>query len=121
MSERGGGANAESCTSSNSQNGMVLTRGMKCEPKLNSLPVNMRPKLCFYYVCVVTDGFLLLTNRSPSLKSFRSARLQLTDDLIGDLSVGSAEEAEKDLQKIQELLSLPQNEGVAQDSDSQSQ
>ncbi|KAM3857043.1 complex I assembly factor TIMMDC1, mitochondrial [Diretmus argenteus] len=49
-----------------------------------------------------------------------SARLQLTEDLIGDLSVKSqADKAEKDLQKIQELLSLPQNEGVAQDSDSQ--
>ncbi|XP_046887539.1 complex I assembly factor TIMMDC1, mitochondrial [Hypomesus transpacificus] len=48
------------------------------------------------------------------------ARLQLTDDLIGDLSSTSqAQEAEQDLQKIQEILSLPRNEGVAQDSDSQ--
>ncbi|XP_071380477.1 complex I assembly factor TIMMDC1, mitochondrial [Centroberyx affinis] len=48
------------------------------------------------------------------------ARLQLTDDLIGDLNVSSqAEETEKDVKRIQELLSLPQNEGVAQDSGSQ--
>ncbi|XP_029925860.1 complex I assembly factor TIMMDC1, mitochondrial [Myripristis murdjan] len=49
-----------------------------------------------------------------------TARLQLTDDLIGDLNDSSqAEEANKDLQKIQELLSLPPNEGMAQDSGSQ--
>ena len=48
------------------------------------------------------------------------ARLQLTGDLSGDLSSTSqAQEAEQDLQKIQEILSLPRNEGVAQDSDSQ--
>ena len=55
-----------------------------------------------------------------SLPNERMARLQLTDDLIGDLSSTSqAQEAEQDLQKIQEILSLPRNEGVAQDSDSQ--
>ncbi|KAK6269300.1 complex I assembly factor TIMMDC1, mitochondrial [Coregonus clupeaformis] len=49
-----------------------------------------------------------------------SARLQLTDDLIGDLnSGGRTQDVDKDVQKIQELLSLPRNEGVAQDSDSQ--
>ncbi|XP_076004896.1 complex I assembly factor TIMMDC1, mitochondrial [Genypterus blacodes] len=49
-----------------------------------------------------------------------SARLQLTDDLIGDLSVGSmAEETSKDLQRIQELLGATPNEGGAQDSSSQ--
>ncbi|XP_029516335.1 complex I assembly factor TIMMDC1, mitochondrial isoform X1 [Oncorhynchus nerka] len=48
-----------------------------------------------------------------------SARLQLTDDLIGDLSSsGRIQDVDQDIQKIQELLSLPRNEGVAQDSDS---
>ncbi|XP_061539561.1 complex I assembly factor TIMMDC1, mitochondrial [Phycodurus eques] len=48
-----------------------------------------------------------------------AARLQLTDELIGDLNVGSqAEGTEQDLKKIQELLSLPQND-VIQDSSSQ--
>nr|XP_046179211.1 complex I assembly factor TIMMDC1, mitochondrial-like isoform X2 [Oncorhynchus gorbuscha] len=48
-----------------------------------------------------------------------SARLQLTDDLIGDLSSsGQIQDVDQDIQKIQELLSLPRNEGVAQDSDS---
>ncbi|XP_037318666.2 complex I assembly factor TIMMDC1, mitochondrial isoform X1 [Pungitius pungitius] len=46
-----------------------------------------------------------------------NARLHLTDELIGDLKVSSqAEETNKDMQRIQELLSLPQNEAVAQDS-----
>nr|XP_029541444.1 complex I assembly factor TIMMDC1, mitochondrial-like [Oncorhynchus nerka] len=45
-----------------------------------------------------------------------SARLQLTDDLIGDLSSsGRIQDVDKDIQKIQELLSLPWNESVAQD------
>lgn len=45
-----------------------------------------------------------------------TARLQLTDDLIGDLSGRTqAQEAEQDLQKIQKILSLPRNEGVVQD------
>ncbi|KAI3366050.1 hypothetical protein L3Q82_009872 [Scortum barcoo] len=49
-----------------------------------------------------------------------TARLQLTDDLIGDLNVSSqVEETNKDLQRIHELLSLPQNEDVTQDSSSQ--
>ncbi|XP_031147780.1 complex I assembly factor TIMMDC1, mitochondrial [Sander lucioperca] len=49
-----------------------------------------------------------------------TARLQLTDDLIGELNVSSqAEETNKDMQRIQELLSLPQNEDVTQDSHSQ--
>ncbi|XP_034720422.1 complex I assembly factor TIMMDC1, mitochondrial [Etheostoma cragini] len=40
-----------------------------------------------------------------------TARLQLTDDLIGELNVSSqAEETNKDMQRIQELLSLPHNE-----------
>ncbi|KAF1371681.1 hypothetical protein PFLUV_G00270970 [Perca fluviatilis] len=48
------------------------------------------------------------------------ARLQLTDDLIGELNVSSqAEETNKDMQRIQELLSLPQNEDVTEDSHSQ--
>lgn len=51
-----------------------------------------------------------------------TARLQLTDELISDLNVSSqAEETSKDMQRIQELLSLPQNEDVAQDSKSQRQ
>lgn len=41
---------------------------------------------------------------------FRTARLQLTDELIDSLNVSSqAEEISKDMQKIQELLSLPPN------------
>ncbi|XP_041637597.1 complex I assembly factor TIMMDC1, mitochondrial [Cheilinus undulatus] len=49
-----------------------------------------------------------------------TARLQLTDELIGDLNVSSqAEEASKDMQKIQELLSLPRNEDLSQDSGGQ--
>nr|XP_040034898.1 complex I assembly factor TIMMDC1, mitochondrial isoform X1 [Gasterosteus aculeatus aculeatus] len=48
------------------------------------------------------------------------ARLHLTDELIGDLKVSSeAEGTNKDMQRIQELLSLPPNEDVAQDSRSQ--
>ncbi|XP_075950714.1 complex I assembly factor TIMMDC1, mitochondrial [Anarhichas minor] len=49
-----------------------------------------------------------------------TARLHLTDELIGDLNVSSqAEETNKDMRRIQELLSLPQNEDVTQDSRSQ--
>ncbi|XP_053170319.1 complex I assembly factor TIMMDC1, mitochondrial [Scomber japonicus] len=49
-----------------------------------------------------------------------TARLELTDELINDLDVSSqAEETSKDMQRIQELLSLPQNQSVAQDSSSQ--
>ncbi|XP_035005902.2 complex I assembly factor TIMMDC1, mitochondrial [Hippoglossus stenolepis] len=49
-----------------------------------------------------------------------AARLQLTDELIGDLNVScQAEETNKDMQRIQELLSSPQNKDVAQDSSSQ--
>uniref|UniRef100_A0A3B4U5L4 Complex I assembly factor TIMMDC1, mitochondrial n=1 Tax=Seriola dumerili TaxID=41447 RepID=A0A3B4U5L4_SERDU len=49
-----------------------------------------------------------------------TARLQLTDDLIGDLNVScQAEETNKDMERIQELLSLPQNDAAAaQDSSS---
>ncbi|CAG5933606.1 complex I assembly factor TIMMDC1, mitochondrial [Menidia menidia] len=39
-----------------------------------------------------------------------TARLQMTDELIDNLNVGSrAEETQKDMQRIQELLSLPKN------------
>ncbi|KAM9836156.1 complex I assembly factor TIMMDC1, mitochondrial [Aulostomus maculatus] len=49
-----------------------------------------------------------------------TARLQLTDELIGELHVSSQpEETSRDMQRIQELLSVPKNEGVAQDSSSQ--
>ncbi|XP_027147469.1 complex I assembly factor TIMMDC1, mitochondrial [Larimichthys crocea] len=47
------------------------------------------------------------------------ARLQLTDELIGDLNVSQLEDSSKDMQRIQELLSLPQNKDVTQDSSSQ--
>ncbi|XP_026157590.1 complex I assembly factor TIMMDC1, mitochondrial [Mastacembelus armatus] len=51
-----------------------------------------------------------------------TARLQLTDELIGDLNVScQAEETAKDMQRIQELLSLPRNEDAARDSNSQQQ
>uniref|UniRef100_A0A3Q4AMX1 Complex I assembly factor TIMMDC1, mitochondrial n=1 Tax=Mola mola TaxID=94237 RepID=A0A3Q4AMX1_MOLML len=40
-----------------------------------------------------------------------TARLQLTEELIGDLDVSSTgDDAKRDMQRIQELLSLPQNE-----------
>ncbi|XP_033471883.1 complex I assembly factor TIMMDC1, mitochondrial [Epinephelus lanceolatus] len=46
-----------------------------------------------------------------------SARLQLTDELIGDLNVSTqTEETNKDMQRIQDLLSLPPKEDVTQDS-----
>ncbi|XP_070711838.1 complex I assembly factor TIMMDC1, mitochondrial [Pempheris klunzingeri] len=49
-----------------------------------------------------------------------TARLQLTDDLIGDLKVNcQVEETNKDMQRIQELLSLPANEDVSHGSSSQ--
>ncbi|XP_034072889.1 complex I assembly factor TIMMDC1, mitochondrial [Gymnodraco acuticeps] len=47
-------------------------------------------------------------------------RLNVTEELIGDLNVGSqAEEANEDMQRIQELLSLPKNEDVTQESPSE--
>lgn len=47
------------------------------------------------------------------------ARLQLTDDLIGDLSVSvQTKQTDMDLQRIQELLSLPPNKDLEQDSKS---
>lgn len=49
-----------------------------------------------------------------------TARLQLTDEFIGDLNAGSrAEDTNEDMQRIQELLSLPQNEDATQSSGSQ--
>lgn len=49
-----------------------------------------------------------------------TARLHLTDELIGDLNVNAqAQEISKDVQRIQELLSLPQNDNVGEDSSSQ--
>lgn len=51
----------------------------------------------------------------------RTARLQLTDELIGDLNVScQAEETNKDIERIQELLSLPQNSAAAETQDSSS-
>ncbi|XP_029370405.1 complex I assembly factor TIMMDC1, mitochondrial [Echeneis naucrates] len=47
------------------------------------------------------------------------ARLQLTDELIGDLKVScQAEETKKDVERIQELLGFPQNDASARDSSS---
>ncbi|XP_072318062.1 complex I assembly factor TIMMDC1, mitochondrial [Eucyclogobius newberryi] len=47
------------------------------------------------------------------------ARLQLTDDLIGDLKVSSrVDETTKDLQRIEELLSSPPNKTPSDDSNS---
>lgn len=47
-------------------------------------------------------------------------RLNVTEELIGDLNVGSqAEEVNTDMQRIQELLSLPKNEDVTHESPSQ--
>ncbi|XP_061834642.1 complex I assembly factor TIMMDC1, mitochondrial [Nerophis lumbriciformis] len=43
-----------------------------------------------------------------------TTRLHLTDELIGNLNVGS--KTEKDMERIQEILSLSQNEDVGQDS-----
>lgn len=49
-----------------------------------------------------------------------AACLQLTDELIDKLTVGSqGEETSKDMQRIQELLSLPENDSGAEDSSSQ--
>lgn len=70
------------------------------------------------------QSFIQVFSRSslfnPLFSSFeiiRTARMQLTDELIGELNVTSqAKEINKDIQRIQELLSLPQNEHVAQDS-----
>ncbi|XP_017565507.1 complex I assembly factor TIMMDC1, mitochondrial [Pygocentrus nattereri] len=47
-----------------------------------------------------------------------NARLQLTDDLIGEIS-GRDHDAEVDLHRIEELLNKPRNEGSAKTSDSQ--
>lgn len=44
-----------------------------------------------------------------------SARLQLTDELIGDLSVNTNEN--RDLQRIKELLEIPRNEGAVGDTE----
>lgn len=60
---------------------------------------------------------VLFTGHSSFFK--RTARLQLTDELIGDLNVSQLEDSSKDMQRIQELLSLPQNKDVTQDSSSQ--
>ncbi|KAJ8246690.1 hypothetical protein GJAV_G00254320 [Gymnothorax javanicus] len=49
-----------------------------------------------------------------------SARLNVTDELIGEMDVtGRDQSIESDLQKIEDLLNLPRNEGVVSDSDSQ--
>ncbi|KAM3585564.1 uncharacterized protein V6R79_021194 [Siganus canaliculatus] len=45
-----------------------------------------------------------------------TARLQLTDELIGDLNGSSqVEDTNKDMQRIQELLNLPPNQDVTKD------
>ncbi|XP_054655731.1 complex I assembly factor TIMMDC1, mitochondrial isoform X2 [Dunckerocampus dactyliophorus] len=49
-----------------------------------------------------------------------TARLHLTDELIGNLNTGSGmEESKKDVERIRELLGSRQNEDVGQDSSSQ--
>ncbi|KPP63865.1 CC001 protein-like [Scleropages formosus] len=49
-----------------------------------------------------------------------SARLQVTEDLINQMSSNNQDpDSDSELQKIQELLSLPRNEGVAKDSGGQ--
>ncbi|XP_056157344.1 complex I assembly factor TIMMDC1, mitochondrial [Lampris incognitus] len=49
-----------------------------------------------------------------------TARMQLTEDLIGDLDVSNqSDQTEEDMKRIEELLSLPPNETVAQDNNSQ--
>ncbi|KAG7463703.1 hypothetical protein MATL_G00179450 [Megalops atlanticus] len=49
-----------------------------------------------------------------------TARLQVTEELIGEMSdTRAGQDSESDAQRIDELLSLPRNEGVAGDSDSQ--
>lgn len=52
-------------------------------------------------------------------KLLRSARLQLTDELIGDLHHRSTDSTSEDLQRINELLSLPKNKESPQPSSSQ--
>lgn len=49
----------------------------------------------------------------------RSARLQLTDELIGDLHDRSTDSTSEDLRRIHELLSLPKNKELSQSSSSQ--
>lgn len=50
----------------------------------------------------------------------RNARLQLTDELIGELGdISASQDAEEDMQRIQELLSLPHNEADSQDTSHQ--
>lgn len=45
-----------------------------------------------------------------------NSRLQLTDELIGDLDTRNQESPSKDMQKIEELLLLPRNDGKPQNS-----
>lgn len=50
----------------------------------------------------------------------REARLQLTDELIGDLHERSTPgRTDEDLQRIQELLSLPKNKEASEPPGSQ--
>lgn len=73
--------------------------------------------LYLFIITEVVSRCSLFNLTLSSYETTRTARLQLTDELIGDLNVGSqTEEISKDVERIQELLSLPQNEHVAQDS-----
>ncbi|KAI1885216.1 hypothetical protein AGOR_G00217890 [Albula goreensis] len=48
-----------------------------------------------------------------------NTRMQLTEELIGEMSdSGRDQNTDSDVQKIEELLSLPRNEGVVRDADS---
>lgn len=76
--------------------------------------------LHYSFIFIITEVFSRCSLFNTLLSFFeiiRTARLQLTDELVGELNVTSqAEEMNKDMQRIQELLSLPQNEHVVQDS-----
>lgn len=57
---------------------------------------------------------------SLCVSPLRSARLRLTDELIGDLSdISASKGTDEDMQRIQELLSLPENEAASQDASHQ--
>lgn len=67
----------------------------------------------YFTTCnIVTSNF----NCNLCVSLLRNARLQLTDELIGDLSdISASKDTDEDMQRIQELLSLPQNDAVSQD------
>lgn len=80
---------------------------------------------------LIISHFVYLTNHkivtsrlnwSLCVSLSRNARLQLTDEFIGDLGdISASKDTDEDMQRIQELLSLPQNEAVSQDASRQKQ